>query len=76
MEAETEALVELQLGGAVGRDLVRHGRLQPTALAGLRAARTTLQVLQERDAGLMTSSVPTHVRMSHLTSEQIGRRDN
>ena len=35
MEAETEALVELQLGGAVGRDLVRHGRLQPTGLAGL-----------------------------------------
>ena len=36
MEAETEALVELQLGGAVGRDLVRHDRLQPTALVGLR----------------------------------------
>lgn len=47
-----------------------------TCLASLRAARTTLHVLHERESGKTTTPLATHVRMSQLTAEQIGYRDN
>ena len=47
-----------------------------TVLAGLRATCTTLHVLQQRDAGQVTTPLANHVRMSHLSAEQIARRDN
>jgi len=47
-----------------------------TVLAGLRATRTTLHVLRERDAAKTTTPLSNHVRISHLTAEQIASRDN
>jgi len=47
-----------------------------TVLAGLRAARTTLHVLQERDASKVTTPLSNHIRMSQLSAEQIASRDN
>jgi len=42
-----------------------------TVLAGLRATRTTLQVLSEREAGQQTTPLASHVRMSQLSAEQL-----
>ena len=53
-----------------------HADVLQTALAGLRAARTTLLVLQQRDAGQTTAPLSNHVRISQLTAEQMARRDN
>ena len=47
-----------------------------TVLAALRAARTTLHVLQDREAAKTTTPLSNHVRIAHLTAEQIARRDN
>ena len=45
------------------------------ALAGLRALRTTLDVLHERGAAQTTAGL-SHVLLSQLSAEQIARRDN
>ena len=47
-----------------------------TALAGLRALRTTMQVLAERDAGQTTAPVVTRSNMSQLAPEDYLLRDN
>ncbi len=47
-----------------------------TVLAGLRAAHTSLQVLQDRDAGQMTAPLATHTRLTQFSGEQMLQRDN
>jgi len=42
-----------------------------TVLAGLRAAQTTLHVLQEREAGQISAHLSNHVNLSTLTEAQI-----
>ena len=47
-----------------------------TVLAGLRAAQTTLQVLDERDAGMTTAPLSNHIRLSQMSAAQLAGRDN
>jgi hypothetical protein len=70
---EIEAICR-ELGAACWPGCPAH--VLKTVLAGLRATRTTLHVLRERDAAQTTTPLSNHARISHLTAEQIASRDN
>jgi hypothetical protein len=53
-----------------------HADVLKTTLAGLRATRTMLQVLHEREAFDAATPLGNHVHISQLSAEQIARRDN